>query len=117
MYNRGRPLFPPPPRKRKSIISLLSFARRQPGTHTRLKALTLAALDKPPILRRNKDGMFMTTDEIERDDARMLAEERARPCSRPPVNKTEEVFPASGWPTGHRVQVRASRSWYAFHTR
>jgi hypothetical protein len=52
----------------------------------------------------------MTTEEIERDDARLLAASRARPSSRPPVNKTEDVFPASGWPTGPQVQVRAVRS-------
>lgn len=52
----------------------------------------------------------MTTEEIERDDARILAAERARPSSRPPVNNTEEVFPASGWPTGPQVQVCALRS-------
>ncbi|KAG9839966.1 hypothetical protein KCU98_g9472, partial [Aureobasidium melanogenum] len=68
------------------------------------KPYTLAALPKPPILRRNSRGMFMTTDEIERDDARMLAQERARRSSRPPVNKPEECFPASGWPTGPQVQ-------------
>ncbi|KAG9946764.1 hypothetical protein KCU85_g6223, partial [Aureobasidium melanogenum] len=81
--NRGRSAFSPPPPK---------------------KPYTLAALDKPPILRRNSRGMFMTTEEIERDDARMLAQERARPSSRPPVNKPEECFPASGWPTGPQVQ-------------
>lgn len=53
--------------------------------------------------------MFMTTEEIERDDARMLAQKRARPSSRPPVNKPEEVFPASGWPTGPQVRVCALR--------
>ncbi|KAG9839471.1 hypothetical protein KCU98_g9683, partial [Aureobasidium melanogenum] len=68
------------------------------------KLYTLAALLKPPILRRNSRGMFMTTEEIERDDARMLAQERARPSSRPPVNKPEECFPASGWPTGPQIQ-------------
>ncbi|KAH0014312.1 hypothetical protein KCU78_g8737, partial [Aureobasidium melanogenum] len=68
------------------------------------KPYTLAALPKPPILRRNSRGMFMTTEEIERDDARMLAQERARRSSRPPVNKPEECFPASGWPTGPQVQ-------------
>ncbi|KAH0369192.1 hypothetical protein KCU65_g3489, partial [Aureobasidium melanogenum] len=81
--NRGRSAFSPPPPK---------------------KPYTLAALPKPPILRRNSRGMFMTTEEIERDDARMLAQERARRSSRPPVNKPEECFPASGWPTGPQVQ-------------
>lgn len=54
----------------------------------------------------------MTTEEIERDDARMLGQERARPSSRPPVNKPEEVFAASGWPTGPEAQVRAFRPWF-----
>ncbi|KAH0262593.1 hypothetical protein KCU91_g13306, partial [Aureobasidium melanogenum] len=81
--NRGRSAFPP---------------------STPKKPYTLAALPKPPILRRNSRGMFMTTEEIERDGARMLAQERARPSSRPPVNKPEECFPASGWPTGPQAQ-------------
>ncbi|KAH0285975.1 hypothetical protein M436DRAFT_84980 [Aureobasidium namibiae CBS 147.97] len=59
------------------------------------KSLTLAALDKPPILRRDRDGRFMTTLEIERDDARILAAERTRPPSRPPVNRPN-VFTAPG---------------------
>lgn len=106
--NRGRSaLSPTTPKKRKHIFHISARARK-PGTHT-LKAYTLAALDRPPILRRNSRGMFMTTEEIERDDARMFAQERARPSSRPPVNKPEEVFPASGWPTGPQVQVCALR--------
>ncbi|KAK6003815.1 hypothetical protein QM012_009586 [Aureobasidium pullulans] len=86
------------------LLATMNRGRSSFSSSTPKKPYTLAALDKPPILRRNSRGMFMTTEEIERDDARMLAQERARPCSRPPVNKPEEVFPASGWPTGPRVQ-------------
>ncbi|THX48506.1 hypothetical protein D6D06_09062 [Aureobasidium pullulans] len=64
------------------------------------KPHTLAALDKPPILRRNKDLMFMTTIQIEDDDARIERDIKARPNSRPPITTTNECFPASGWPTG-----------------
>ncbi|THY36153.1 hypothetical protein D6D01_00702 [Aureobasidium pullulans] len=64
------------------------------------KPLTPAALDKPPILRRNKDMMFMTTIQIEDDDARIERDIKARPNPRPPITTTNECFPASGWPTG-----------------
>ncbi|OBW63688.1 MAG: FAD/NAD(P)-binding domain-containing protein [Aureobasidium pullulans] len=71
------------------------------------KPYTQAALDKPPILRRNNDKMFMTTIQIEDDDGRIEREVKARPCSRPPVNTPDECFPASGWPTGPNAPVRA----------
>lgn len=50
----------------------------------------------------------MTTSEIERDDARMLAAERACPSSRPAANKAT-VFSAPYWPTDPYVEVRALR--------
>lgn len=91
-------------------ISFSLFARTTPGYSHDNKALTLAALDKPPMLRRNKDGKYMTTKEIEHDDARMLAAERACPSSRPPANKAT-VVSASHWPSDPYVEVRALRSY------
>ena len=79
------------------------------GYSYNLKALTLAALANPPILRRDRDGRFMTTSEIERDDARILAAERTRPPSRPRVNRPN-VFTAPGLLIDFSVEVRALRS-------
>ncbi|KAI5199258.1 hypothetical protein E4T39_06298 [Aureobasidium subglaciale] len=79
--------------------------RDSPFNTTLKKFYTQAAQDRPEILRRNENGRFMTTEEIEQDDARMCAEELARTPSRPPVDKPQAVFPASGWPTGPTVQT------------
>lgn len=93
----------------KSII-LRPLGASTLGYSYNLQALTLAALDKPPILRRDQDGRFMTTSEIERDDARMLAAERARLPSRPPVNRPN-VFTAPGLLIDFSVEVRALRTY------
>lgn len=74
-----------------------------------MPAYTLAAQKRPPILRRDAEGMYMTTQQIMDDDARLERERKNRPSSRPPINKDESVFPASGWPTGPDSNVCAIR--------
>jgi hypothetical protein len=51
----------------------------------------------------------MTTEEIERDAAHILAASEPAFMSRTPVNKTERVFPASSWLKSLQVQFRALR--------
>ena len=47
--------------------------------------------------------MYMTSPQIDDDNARLLREQRSRTPDRPPVNKESAVFPAAGWPTAQMV--------------